>query len=167
MSMNPNWPRWIKASVVKWFTDQLVTIPLAALPVQPSLPVYVEEADRSVLRGDTDWCEIRINGPGGRQQSPIDWWLYVDINILVSSIRNEKDAYQIERNNGLVVAAFAANICVFRYGTGIDDDSGYEGTLIGRSDMKSELMISNFGAVPDVRVIQSTIEGRYFGQFQH
>ena len=167
MAMNPNWPRWIKASIVKWFTDQLVTIPAAHMPPLPTVAIYVEEADRAVLRGETDWCEIRISGPDGRQQSPVDWLLYVDVNILISSIRNEKDAYQIERTNGLVVAAFAANICIYRYGADPGDDSGYEGTLTMRSDEKSTLAVANFGQVPDVRVIQSTIEGRYKGQFVH
>lgn len=156
MPMNPNWPRWIKASVVKAFQTEL----------GDNLQMFVEECtDRSVLQGDSDFCELRLDGPTGYERSLGEWELTIEINVLVSSIRSEKDAYQIDRNNGLVAQCFTNGITVFRYGTGEGDDSGEEGCLILRTDKNSGVVVSNFGAPPDVRILQSSIEGHYKGKF--
>ncbi len=155
MPMNPNWPRWIKASIVKAFGDQLAT----------DLKMYVEECDRAALDGNSDFCELRVDGPTGYERSLGEWELAVEINILVSSIRSEKDAYQLERTNGLVVQCFTNGITVFRYGNGDGDDSGEEGCLILRTDKNSGVVVSNFGAPPDVRILQSSVEGHYKGKF--
>lgn len=155
MSMNPNWPRWIVASFAKHFTDTLTG----------NLSVYVEGADRKT-NDKSDYCELRIDGPFGKERSKDEWELTLEVNVLVTSIKDEQDAYKIHRSNGFVAAAFASMISILRLGTGIQDDEGIEGCLILRSEQREALIISNFGQVEnEVRVMQSTVEGHYKGYF--
>ncbi len=153
--MNPNWPRWIVASVAKHFSTALENI----------LPMSVEGEDGPITN-DSDYCELRIDGPFARERDKGDWELYIEINVLITSIKDERDAYKIHRNNGLVGQAFIGNISVYRYGNGEVDDSGLEGCLILQSQGRDSLVINNFGQVEtDVRVMQSTVEGHYKGFF--
>src|SRR5581483_3130056 len=149
MAANPNWPRWIFASFTTMFQQALQ----AALP---SIGFFVEGQDRQT-NTQTDFVEVRMNGPDFSQCSPSQWDVQVQFNVLVQSIRDEKDFHKIHRTIGAVLACFPTNLTIYRYGDGTGDDQGVEGCLITKSGSKNDgLIVSQFGQVqPDVPVMQA------------
>ena len=95
MPANPNWTRWIFASIA----DNLK--PLA---VTNSIPVIVEGMDdeTDAFSEATDRIEIRISGPYTKQLHG-EYRLYVDVNVLLTSRFDgpSKNRYAILINAGL------------------------------------------------------------------
>lgn len=151
--MNPNWPRWIWASVSKWFSD-IIT---------PNIPMYVEGDDRGTGLLAT-YTEFRMDGPTGKEQNKGIWALYIAINVLVVVKKNETDTHTQFKIQGQVTNAFTQVIPIYRYG----DDDGFIDCLTLRTDNRNGIIISQFGQIsPDLNVLQSTIEGHYRGIFKN
>lgn len=160
--MNPNWPRWIYASVSTWFKSKIQT-------ANPDFEIFITGEDRKTA-GKTDWCEFRLDGPFGKQQSPKDWTLYIMVNILISSIKDQQDAHKIYKDVGFVMTGFTTNIPIFRFGDGPDDDpSVLEGCFVLRSEGGEVLSINHFGEIlgDNLQMMQSTVEGHYKGLFTY
>lgn len=145
--MDPNWPRWIKASCRTWFDNQRQGITI----------FYSEDSERESR--PSDYSELRVNGPDISEHSKGCYTLDVEVNIIVVSIKNDKDADILERNVGIFINAFV-DINVFRFGDGLNDDGSYVGCLV--LDDKRPLEITNFGQIqPETRMIQTSIDGLY------
>lgn len=150
MSSNPHWPRWTFASVSKHFDDR-----------RQGLPLYIEGQHRNT-REETDYLELRMDGPTLREVSKGCWKLRIEINILVSSAYDEEDYHRIHRNAGIVQAAFENAIDVYRFGTGVDDDQTYVGCYKLLEDRRDALELNHFGRIDiDTPIVQATVEGHY------
>ena len=151
--MDKNIPRWIKSSVVKWFSDQFSN---------NDLYFYLEGCDR---RTDTkrQYVEFRLDGPYSRELSHNYWEFAIDIDILIVTIRNETDIYEHDRGIGLVCAAFVPGIPVWKYGDTSDDDPTVQvGCLRVIPKDQGRIVVTNFGQVRnDSRLLQSTVEAYY------
>jgi hypothetical protein len=149
--MNPNWPRWIKASCAKHFQDRL-----------NPLHLFIEGSNRDTA-GKRTYAEFRLDGPYSSEISKNYWQLDIDINILVVTIRDDHDNYEHERNVGIVASAFTRGIVIWKYGNSPGDDPLEKlGCLQMNPDRKDLIEIGNFGQVAnDARMIQSTVESHY------
>jgi hypothetical protein len=149
MSINSNWPRWLFASITTHFDDALGS----------NLPVYVEGTHRTVDLAVEDFCEVRIDGPNITELSKDYYKLYVEINILVTSHKNDEDFHRIHTNVGLIVAAFS-DISLYKYG---DDDTALGcANLVTDHKGKQTIAVHHFGQIdPDKQLLQSTVEGHY------
>ncbi len=149
---NPNWVRWIRASVNQHFH----TI------VQPSgLMLLFEGTDRRT-EDQRDASELRLDGPKINEISKGYWRFDIVIDVLIKSALSDQNIYTIERDQGNVLAAFTTSISVFKYGDGIDDDQTYLGCLVLCPDYGEAIIVTNFGQVQnEVRVRQSTVEATY------
>ena len=110
MSVNPNWARWVFAS--------LATL-LKELAEDYQLPVLVEGLDErtTAFMEATDRVEIRITGPFTRDLSNNYYELAVDANALfVSRYEDGKNKYAILNAIGSFQAALDAPIPIFKYG---------------------------------------------------
>lgn len=149
--MDRNIPRWIKSSVVKWFSDQLSN----------DVYFHLEGCDR---RTDDrrQYVEFRLDGPYSRELSNNYWEFDIEINILVVTVRNQTDIYEHDRSIGLVCSAFVPGIPVWKYGDTSDDDPTVQVGCL-RVIPKNELIrVTNFGQVRnDSRLLQSTVEASY------
>lgn len=155
--MNPNWIRWIHASLITYFTEYFKD----------------EERGRGLLfriegqdvakREEQDWVEFRWDGPTSREVSKRYWYLDIEINVLVSSIVSRDDTYRHKKNVGLVEASFINSIPVLRYGDVQEvDDETLLGCLELRSDNREAIVTSYFGKIEsDVVLEQSTVEAHY------
>lgn len=146
--MDANWARWIKSSVVQYFTTAL-----------SGLSLYIEGRERP-NPAPTKLIELRVDGPTGKELSHNYWKLSIEINVLISCTRDSSDAYATERLIGAVQAAFAQTITVKKYGDTSPGD--YLGCLSRRDDGREGIITSEFGLIDASQGLrQATVEGHY------
>lgn len=151
--IDPNWDRWIMASMVKSFTDALL----------PNYKIFVEDQPIADSVIQADHLEFRLNGPYIQEVSKDTFYIDVEVNILVVTQIDPKDFYKARKMAGDVANAFNNNICINKLGTGPYDDQTYIGTMIlDTKTAKSRVKIDHFGQIdPNISVSHSTIAGRY------
>ena len=155
---NPNWPRWIWASVTDYLSSNVF--------VPNSLPFITEgvhERDDDFMQADNR-AEIRVNGPLTRELSADYWRLWVDINVLVLSNMDgqQSNAYTLETNLGLVLEAMDTVIPIFRHGDGSEDDGTLLGCLSPRTGDNDSIRLIHFGQIDKtVRIKEGVVDGRY------
>lgn len=163
MPSNPNWPRWIFASIAKV---------LKQIATDNSIPVLIEHLDE---RNDSfqkapDRAEIRITGPFVTELSQGYFRAYVDVNVLLTSHYGgtAKHGYDILRLAGLFQEAMSKNIAVWNYGDQAGDftsDSMTQvtiGCLEPRPEVSESIRVFNLGQTDrTVKQKQSVVEARY------
>jgi len=155
--MDPNWSRWIKASIAQHFSDAFA----------PSgLKMYLEGTPRDTDL-TKDFVEVRLNGPTWRAGSQNEWICDpITINVFVQSKEDQEDAYRLDKNIGLVSAAFTTTIPILKLGTGVGDDQSVITCLNLNSQGKDTLRVIQFGQVtPSTQLLRAAVEGDYFGNF--
>jgi hypothetical protein len=156
MSANPNWARWIFASIAKH---------LDAVAVANSIPVVVEGVDdeTDAFTEATDRVEIRISGPFTTQMSS-EYRIRMDVNVILTSRFDgqAKNRHAILTNAGLFHEAMDQAILIYKFGNGVDDDGSYLGCLVPRSGKNDTVRVLHFGKVdPTDKVKQSAVDARY------
>jgi hypothetical protein len=156
MSANPNWARWIFASIAKTLT---------AVATTNSIPVLVEGIDdeTDTFTDETDRVEIRISGPFTRKLSG-EYQIFMDVNVILTSRFDgqQKNRHAILTNAGLFHEAMDQAILVKKYGTAVGDDSSYLGCLVPRSGKNDTIRVIHFGKVDSTdKVKQSVVDARY------
>ena len=142
--------KWIFASVGKHFEDR-----------KQNLFLNIEGQHRTT-NTQKDWAELRIDGPYLTEISRNLWHFDIEVNTLVLSTIDDRDAYRYLKNVGIMLKAFTRTIDVFRYGTDIEDDGSYVGCLVLKQEYRDKLVVSHFGlTAPDTKIRQSQIEGHY------
>ena len=152
---NPNWIRWINASFTNHFQNFITT--------QNSLPSFLIGHDVNKDTLGASYAEIRLDGPHEQQKAGITWYFESYVNVRVVTMIDDKDFYAQYRNDGIVAASFKNNICVFKYGDGVDDDQSFLGTmqLITRPG-KEGIIVTNWGQIlTNINAFQTTVEGHY------
>jgi len=155
LSFDPNWARWIRASLNTSFINSLKTT--YSEPGQ----IYIEGSTRQTNQFDK-WIELRLTGLYMREESGY-WRFNVDYDVLVSC-NISPDVYTIDRMAGDVAAAFLSSIPLLKLGTGMGDDGSALGCLnLDTQFIASGIRINQFGLVmPNLTVNQASVEGRYW-----
>lgn len=143
---NENWARWTYASFSQYFTTAIAPFPL-----------FIEGQDRRT-NTQTDYAELRIDGPFMKECSKGYWELVIEISILVVTYINEKDLWKQARNCGLVASAFQSVPM-----KNVDLDPPLDvGCYVILTDGRDRILISNFGQInADSRMIQSSVDAKY------
>ena len=157
MSANPNWARWVFASVATF---------LKQVAQSQQLPVLVEGLDdrTTEFMEATDRCEVRITGPFTKELSHNYFQIEVVVNVLfLSRYEEQKNQYAIMQKMGVFHEAMDGAIAVYKYGSGADDDEhvlvGCLSPVQGRSDA---IRVMHFGQInPTDRLKQSMVDARY------
>ena len=155
---NPDWTRWIVSSIIEHFSSTVM-----APQNIPFITEGIDERDDTFM-SEEDRAELRINGPFSRELSARYWRIWVDINILVTSYLGgqEKDAYTLERNLGLIAEFTDTSIPIKRHGLGVGDDGTTLGCLRPRNGKRDSVRTINFGQMSKTdRLRQSQIDARY------
>lgn len=149
---NPNWDRWIFATMTKDFNAQFAA----------DFGIFIEGTHRG-LPDNTELLEFRMNGPQRRQPSHRYFVLEVEINILVRSFMDDDSFHKIRDSAGKVTNWLANNHCIFRYGDGVADDDTLLGELHLQNRDKSDLIQTNhFGQIdPKYRLEEATVEASF------
>ncbi len=154
---NPNWARWVFASVATY---------LRGIAEGAHLPVLIEGLDdrTQAFTDAPDKCEVRITGPFTRELSRGYFQIEVLVNVLFTSLYEEqKNQYAILQKIGTFHEAMDGAIAVYKYGEGPDDDEtqliGCLSPVTGRSD---SVRVIHFGQLdPTTRLKQSMVDARY------
>lgn len=149
--INKNWNVWIWASMIKHFNAY-----------RENLPLYIEGQDRPKDK-QSDFIEFRMDGPYLIQLDKTQYRADIELNILITSCKNDKDDYKSERDIGIVTSMFHPTISIFKVGTPNSD-----GSLLScfslRDDKREKIVVSRFGIIePTNRIMQATVEGHYTG----
>lgn len=151
--MEQSLPRWIHASIAKHFDTY-----------RDGIRLFIEEQVREDQELLGELMELRIDGPIVRQYAPDKYEVTVEINVLLQVVKNPRDLYHVQRQVGVVMAAFHPCIDVREYGEGHSEPIPLVGTLVlqthGRRNMG--IVISNFGQLnPTDHLHHVTVEGKY------
>jgi hypothetical protein len=154
---NPNWARWVFASVATH---------LKQVAERQQLPVLIEGLDERTTEfmSATDRCEVRITGPFAREVSR-DWYqIEVVVNVLfVSRYEEQRNQYAIIQMAGVFQEAMDGAIAVYKYGAGPDDDEEVlVGCLLPVQGRHDAIRVMHFGQInPTDRLKQSMVDARY------
>lgn len=157
MAANPNWARWVFASVATY---------LKGIAQSENLPCLVEGLDDRItaFMEAPDRCEVRITGPFTREISRNYFQVELLVNVLFTSTYDEtKNQYDILQKVGAFHEAMDGAIAVYRYGKQPGDDEhalvGCLSPLTGRHDA---VKVIHFGQIdPTTRLKQSMVDARY------
>lgn len=112
MPVNPNWNRWIKASVASYFKT---------ISASFNIPLVFEGTEKNTAQ-DQDYFEFRMNGPIYKEETNNQFRVDICINILVTSKRDLNDFYRHETNIGKITTAFNEAIPIYKMGSEAGDD---------------------------------------------
>lgn len=148
---NKNWPKWLKASIYKHFDARKGSYNLS---FEGQLPKATNDL--------ASWVELRVDGPYCRELSKDYWELYVEINTLISAQQSPDNLYAFDEMIGYFLAAFTSSIDIFKYGSGVDDNSAQLGCLSMLIGTRQQLQVSQFGQIePDSHLQQAVVEAHY------
>jgi len=156
--INPNWPRWIAASLAVYYK---------AVADALSLQLLVEGIDeRESEKMEDDHAELRVNGPFIRQLSAGYFQLNVDSNILLTNLMGGEgeNTYNLMNWAGAFQQAAEKSIPVYRYGPDIGgvDDGSLVGCLSVRGHKEGPDLF-HFGQVSvDDRVRQAAVDTQHW-----
>jgi len=152
-------PRWIKASVLKFF-QQLVDKD-GGLHLKFEGTPYIDQEGRVVTKLP-QWAEFRLDGPFSKEPSNNYWTHRIEVNLLVATNLSTQDFYSHERSVGIIYDAFRTEIPVFRLGNGEFDNQAQLGCFQIQTEEREAIIVSNFGQIEtDIKLTQSTVEGHY------
>ena len=142
MAYDPNWPRWVQASVGKYFKDVATTISI------PSLVEGIDERTSTFIESQNR-IEIRVNGPFIHEMSQGYWHFETDVNLLIFSHMGGAlpDAYLGTMTAGYLAQAASNLISIYKFGTGVDDDQSLIGCLTLRRGPEESVKVFHFGEV--------------------
>mgnify|MGYP000358183439 CR=1 FL=1 len=157
MPANPNWARWVFASVATY---------LKQVAIDADLPAIVEGLDDRPqdFMEATARAEIRINGPDSQEISHGYYQLLVMANVLITCRYDDtKGAYDLDHFLGLYQEAMD-QIPLFKLGSGLDDDRLVQlGCLSPGPSRNDRIRVFRFGQIEKTdKVKQALIDVRYF-----
>jgi hypothetical protein len=157
MPANPNWARWVFASVATYLKD---------VAKENGLPVLIEGLDdrTTEFMEATDRCEVRITGPFTREVSRNYFQIEVVVNVLfLSRYEEQKNRYAIIQKTGVFQEAMDGPVAVYKYGNGPDDDEhALVGCLLPVQGRHNAIRVLHFGQInPTDRLKQSMVDASY------
>jgi hypothetical protein len=148
--VHADWQRWITASINKHFIDRR------------SISNLYLEGDERTQQDNAEFAELRIDGPFILVPQKGLYYLDLEINILIQAHPDLQNLYNIQTAIGIFSKAFTNSISIYAYGDGPLDDGSLIECLHLQRDLREAININNYGIIkPDVRLMQSTVEGHY------
>lgn len=152
MAANPNWPRWISASVSKFLKD---------IAIANSIPSLVDGLEkRTTDLSQSDKAEIRVNGPYLREASKGFWVASVGVNVHLTVRMDGPNAYKLQNWCGIFLEAMSGNIPLLQLGD--QSDTGAQFGCLRIEDSKDPIRVIHFGQVDKTDLVrQSVVDARY------
>jgi hypothetical protein len=164
MPANPNWARWIFASVADHLKQVATNV---------DLPILVEHFDErtETFERASPKAEIRITGPFTSELSANYFRIWVDANVLLTDRYDgsRKNPFDILKYAGLFHEAMDSPIPVWNYGSepgdyvaGQPDTQVFLGCLVPRSGNSDSVRVINFGQIHATdKLKQTAVDARY------
>lgn len=152
MAFDPNLPRWIKASVYKYFSDGIAP----TLAMGQGCPIYFNN-----YKGDQSWAELRMDGPMIEEYECQSYRIDITVDILITAFIGSDD-YALDRLVGFYGSLMDYDICCYKYGNGPQDDQSQFGVLQLYPSKRNKVDIVNFGLIaPEAKQKRSCCEAPY------
>lgn len=158
MAYDPNWPRWVQASVADHFKTT------ANGSGYVSLVEGLEERT-TAFQDSPQRLEIRINGPRIQEQSHNSYYFEVDVNMLIHShMDGDLDSpYSGTNIAGTMAQRASEPIPVFKYGAQPGDDQSQIGCLVLKDGPKDGINVFHFGEInSEDRLRQLGVDCSYY-----
>ena len=157
MSANPNWARWIFASLATY---------LKKVATENEIKALIEGVDDRTdeIMEAVEHVEIAITGPFSREMSRNYYELKVGVRLLIQARMDNppKNRYSPQRIAGIYHEAMDAVIAVYRYGDDPEDDQSLLGCLSPAKGRNDALRVFHFGQMtPTDRLRQSMVDCWY------
>lgn len=147
---NHDWVRWCYASINKHFDDR-----------KGPYSLYIEGDERDEL-DESEFAELRIDGPFITIPQKHLYILDIEINVLCQTHQDPKRFYKAQRMVGVFMKAFENLIEIYKYGDGPFDTGGLLECFHLQRDLRESIEINYYGIVrSDTKLFQTTIEGHY------
>lgn len=148
--INPNWNRWIYASLTDHFQS-----------LRQNIPFFVEGQNRP--DDVSEFAEFRMDGPLYNELNNHYWYIDITATIIIQSVQNDSDIHRLDRLIGIFLAAFTTDIPVFRYGDDPDtDDQDQFGCLRLSPAFGERIRVDKFGQIQvAMPVTQASLEAHY------
>lgn len=128
------------------------------------IKTFVEGAEERDLSGETDWIEIRIDGPNIGEVSKDLLLITSEINLLICTHMDIEAPFNHVTNVGKVANIFE-DFYIYKYGSDSDED---DESVVGlfklepTDDLGEKIAICNMGQIdPSIKLLQTTIEGHF------
>ena len=157
MSANPNWARWIFASLATYLKEVATENEIKALVEG------VDDRTDEIMQA-SQHVEIAITGPFSREMSRNYYELRVGVRLLIQDRMDNppKNRYSSQEVAGIYHEALDAVIAVYRYGNNPDDDQTHLGCLSPARGRNDALRVFHFGQMtPTDRLRQSMVDCWY------
>lgn len=152
MAVDPNWHRWIHASVHQHVANDL----------SAHYPVFIEGQQRITSKDTEQKFELRVDGPTFTIPSKGCYLGRVEVNVLCNVPMTDSDYSAPHRMAGLAAANLANAICVFRLGDGPEDDQSFLGRLTLLQEEGDRLETNHLGQIgPKTKIVQVMVESHY------
>lgn len=151
---NPNWGRWITASITYEFMEDFKN------------SGYKLYADGQILKPSTTergQLELRIDGPAVTRQPSSGTYLLEDVVVNCHvQVYNSSDLHEDKRIAGLLEVWLGRDHCIYRYGTGEDDDLTYIGALVLQTRRRLDgVKTAFFGKEENANFEQFSVEANF------
>lgn len=149
--MNPDMPKWIFASVCKFFSEEAQTL---------SLPFFAEGADdpKSEVYQKTN-LSSRVDGPMVVEHSGSTTYR-VDIQGLLTEIGRRRNAYQLHDEAGKIAEAMRGGIPVYKIP---EDPTTSIGCLLPDPRTMESVRIVNLGDLSvSSKIRQISVVGKFY-----
>lgn len=149
--INPNWDRWVWASVTDFMDKN-----------KGQYYLFVEGLSR-VVDGKKAFIEFRANGPNVYENSNNNFDLNIVVNLCVQQSTDTYDAHAFMKIYGWAKSMIQPCIPIYKYGTELQDDQ----SLLGYMELQCSSKVNfvkglQLGQVdPVMKLISGTIEGNY------
>lgn len=142
---NPNWHKWIYASIAKHF-------------VIPNVTIFVVGDDRKTA-DLSEWVELRIEGPHTSEESQSSYKLDVKISLMVNVVKTAANIYRPHEIAGKLTQLMTT-ISVLDYGREFDPYNPFAVQFC--LPLVSSVRWAFLGqANPDVNVVQGVVSANY------
>lgn len=147
--INPNWSRWIFASLIDHFSS-----------MKQNTNFFVEGEDRDPKI--SDFAELRLDGPYFNELNVDFWTIDINVAIIIQTVRNDEDIFKLQRFIGIYVQPFTTDIPIYKYGEGSDDDQSLLGCLKLATNPGEKIRVDVFNQIKAATPVgQASIEAHY------
>lgn len=127
-----------------------------------NIGIFIEGTSSRDLE-ESEYVEIRVDGPYSDERTKNDYKLTLEVNLLIQTIINPAvNIYRHAEIQGACMGAMSV-IPVYKLGNEVADDLTQIGCLeLNTDEPRDHVMSHNFGQIEtDIKLQQATVEGHY------
>jgi len=156
---NTNLRRWCLATFLEHFKGVFVN------NKYPYIQGQFQDGNAGDNPDTLERIELRIDGPWTQSQHIYEKHGF-EVNILVITSKEARDVFKHDERVDTVRQLFTDCLPLYKIEKGLNSPWEVVGTLYAEKSKRRPMQVKNFGQIdPNVPILQSTVEGRYFLEY--